>query len=158
MKLFKFLRPLSPVNNTILQTTLRGPKKKAEKKDYVKSEHILNFYKNADDVSILPDEYYPKWVMEMDRYPPNLSETFDMFLCGMSIPSAQDFPTIYKSYRRQLMKQTNYSIAEKYPWESRIDLEKEPDEELDLLDYELAGLEEEMDEGEEGEGGAEEKK
>jgi hypothetical protein len=84
MKLFKFLRPGNPIKN-ILNETLRGPKKKAEKKDMVKSEHILNFYKNAEDVVILPDEYYPKWVMELDKYPYNLDESLDLYMCGIEV-------------------------------------------------------------------------
>jgi hypothetical protein len=76
MKLFKFLRNINPVNNILVQTT-RGPKKKAEKKDIIKSEHILNFYKNADDVAILPDEYYPKWVLDLHKFRFNLDEMID---------------------------------------------------------------------------------
>ena len=76
MKLFKFLRTPTTTNNALL-LTIRGPKKKSEKKDMVKSEHILNFYKNSDDVAILPDEYYPKWVLNLSEFRFNANEYID---------------------------------------------------------------------------------
>jgi hypothetical protein len=76
MKLFKFLRTPSITNNTLISTT-RGPKKKSDKKDMVKSEHILNFYKNSDDVPILPNEYYPKWVLDLSKFRYNYKEYLD---------------------------------------------------------------------------------
>jgi hypothetical protein len=85
MKLCNFLRNINPINNIITTATLRGPKKKGEKKDYVKSEHILNFYKNADDVAVLPDEYYPKWVLELHHRKFNLDETVDLFYAGQGV-------------------------------------------------------------------------
>jgi hypothetical protein len=85
MKIFKLLRNKNPLNNIITEATLRGPKKKAEKKDIVKSEHILNFYKNADDVAILPDEYYPKWVLELGRGKFHSDEMYDMYMSGFTV-------------------------------------------------------------------------
>jgi hypothetical protein len=84
MKLFKFLRTPTTLNNTLLSTT-RGPKKKSEKKDMVKSEHILNFYKNSDDVAILPDEYYPKWVLDLSTFKYNANEYIDNTYFGHTV-------------------------------------------------------------------------
>ncbi len=84
MKLFKFLRQPSILNNTLLSTT-RGPKKKSDKKDMVRSEHILNFYKNSEDVPILPDEYYPKWVLELSDVRHNVQEYIDNTYYGYGV-------------------------------------------------------------------------
>lgn len=64
MNLLKFLRYNStPIRNVVNNSTLRGPKKKSDKKgEGIVSEHILNIFKSKDDVAILPSEYYPSWV------------------------------------------------------------------------------------------------
>jgi hypothetical protein len=49
-----------------------------------------------------------------------------------------------RSIRRRKNKITCYSIAEKYQWDSRIDKYSDDDEEL--LDYELAGVDDYEDE------------
>ena len=54
MNIFKLLRPFkSPFNNITVSSTTRGAKRKGDKKsDAILSEHILNVYKNKDDVAI----------------------------------------------------------------------------------------------------------
>ena len=45
-----------------------GPKKKGGgKKEIIESKHLLNIYKDKEDIEILPDEYYPKWLNEINR-------------------------------------------------------------------------------------------
>lgn len=67
MNFLKSLRNnITPVRNVLNNSTLRGPKKKADKKgDGIVSEHILNIFKGQDDVPILPSEFYPPWVTEL---------------------------------------------------------------------------------------------
>lgn len=71
MNLLKSIRSnITPIRNVLTNSTLRGPKKKADKKgDGIVSEHILNIFKNKDDVPILPSEYYPPWVVELKNQP-----------------------------------------------------------------------------------------
>jgi hypothetical protein len=78
MNFIKNLRNFkSPFNNSFAFDTIRGAKRKGEKKqDGVLSEHILNVYKNAEDVSILPNDYYPPWVMDLAREPLVLEEFY----------------------------------------------------------------------------------
>jgi hypothetical protein len=150
MKLFKFLRNTNPVNN-IQNITIRGPKKKSDKKDMVKSEHILNFYKNADDVVILPDEYYPKWVLELHEFRYNVDETLNNAIAGHLIPPTQHMHTIFRSIKRRQMKLNNYAKAENVMWDTRLDKKLlKKDEEEDLLDDELPGLSEDEEGYEEG--------
>jgi hypothetical protein len=58
----------------------------------------------------------------------------------VKIPKPVDFHTIERSKRRRLLKARNLAVAEKYPWETRIDEGNDEDE--GLLDDELAGLDE----------------
>jgi len=71
MNFLKSLRSnITPARNVLNNSTLRGPKKKADKKgDGIVSEHILNIFKNQDDVPILPSEYYPPWVIDLKKRP-----------------------------------------------------------------------------------------
>jgi hypothetical protein len=86
MNLIKLLRSSrSPFNNVMIETT-RGAKRKGEKKEAgILSEHILNVYKNAEDVAILPDEYYPKWVMDLARPNMSLEEFFGNSVLGTCV-------------------------------------------------------------------------
>lgn len=83
MSLLKSLRQsITPARN-ILSSTLRGPKKKADKKgDGIVSEHILNIYKSNDDVPILPSEYYPPWVLDLKTHPSTMEEFLVNSYCG----------------------------------------------------------------------------
>jgi len=78
MNFLKSLRSnITPIRNVLNNSTLRGPKKKSDKKgDGIVSEHILNIFKNQDDITILPSEYYPPWVIELDKKPTTTSEFF----------------------------------------------------------------------------------
>lgn len=69
MSFLKSLRTnIGPLRNHINNCTLRGPKKKADRKgDGIVAEHILNIFKNRDDVAILPSEYYPPWVIGLKK-------------------------------------------------------------------------------------------
>ncbi len=86
MNLIKLLRPSrSPLTNILLSTT-RGAKRKGEKKDAgVLTEHILNIYKNAEDVQILPDQYYPEWVFDLSRPTMKLEEFFGNAVTGTCV-------------------------------------------------------------------------
>lgn len=87
MNFVKFLRPFkNPFNNNFALNTIRGAKRKGEKKqEGVFSEHILNVYKNAEDVTILPDEYYPPWVFELAREPMELEEMLGSAFLGIAV-------------------------------------------------------------------------
>ena len=84
MNLLKSLRQsITPNRNILLSSTIRGPKKKADKKgDGIISEHILNIYKSNDDVPILPSEFYPKWVIEMKEPQWSMEEFIVNSYCG----------------------------------------------------------------------------
>ena len=85
MNFLKLLRPNKNVlSSNSLLSTIRGAKRKGEKKqEGILTEHILNIYKNApEDVSILPDQYYPKWVMDLPREPMVLEEFYGNALVG----------------------------------------------------------------------------
>jgi len=84
MSLLNSLRQsITPSRNILLSSTIRGPKKKSDKKgDGIISEHILNIYKNNDDVPILPSEFYPKWVVEMKQHPLTMEEYIVNSYCG----------------------------------------------------------------------------
>lgn len=85
MNYLKFLRNKNPFNNVVMSDTLRGAKRKGEKKEILKSEHILNLYKNADDVKVLPDEYYPIWLFNLAQQPYNYDEMMNFFICGHGV-------------------------------------------------------------------------
>jgi hypothetical protein len=99
MNLVKLLRQSkSPINNILLNTT-RGAKRKGEKKEAgVLTEHILNIYKNAEDVAILPDEYYPEWVHDLARPQMCLEEFFANSITGTCV-----YYHLLKSYLNQLI-------------------------------------------------------
>jgi len=84
MNFLKSLRSnITPIRNVLNNSTLRGPKKKADKKgDGIVSEHILNIFKNQDDVAILPSEYYPPWVVELEKRQTSTSEYIINSCCG----------------------------------------------------------------------------
>lgn len=65
-----------------LNSISRGAKRKGEKKEIVHSQHVLNIYKNADDVKVLPNEYYPPWVMNLSRWPTIKEEMWGMYYVG----------------------------------------------------------------------------
>jgi hypothetical protein len=89
MNFLKYLRPYkSPLNNNMIFNTIRGAKRKGEKKqDGILTEHILNVYKNAEDVAILPDEYYPPWVKELAQEKMILEELSANALFGICVNS-----------------------------------------------------------------------
>jgi hypothetical protein len=75
----------NPFNNVITKC-IRGPKKKGDKKaDAVLSEHLLNFKKNSEDVKILPDEFYPLWVLDLPRINRTPQEMFIGMYTGTSV-------------------------------------------------------------------------
>jgi hypothetical protein len=84
MNIFKFLRTTkSPFNNEMLINTIRGAKRKGEKKEIVHSQHVLNVFKRTkEDVKILPDEYYPPWVLDLWKWPTSKEDMFGMFFVG----------------------------------------------------------------------------
>ena len=84
MSLLNALRQsITPSRNILISSALRGPKKKSDKKgDGITSEHILNIYKNNDDVPILPSEFYPKWVVGMKEHPMSMEEYIINSYCG----------------------------------------------------------------------------
>jgi hypothetical protein len=88
MNFLKLLRPSkSPINNIIINTS-RGAKRKGEKKEAgILTEHVLNIYKNAEDVAILPDEYYPRWVLDLARPQMCLEEFFANSAIGTCVLS-----------------------------------------------------------------------
>lgn len=76
----------SPLNNVIQKCLVRGPKKKGDKKsDAVVSEHILNFKKNSEDVKILPDEFYPLWVLDLPKINRSPQEMFVGMYTGVAV-------------------------------------------------------------------------
>ena len=87
MNFLKFLRPnKNPFNTNMLLSTIRGAKRKGEKKqDGILTEHILNVYKNAEDVAILPEEYYPEWVADLAKEPMHLEEFYGNAITGASV-------------------------------------------------------------------------
>ena len=87
MNFLKILRSnKSPLNNSYLMSTIRGAKRKGEKKqEGVLSEHILNVYKNAEDVPILPDNYYPRWVKDLARPQMTLEEFYGHSIIGIAV-------------------------------------------------------------------------
>jgi hypothetical protein len=104
MNVFKLLRPFkSPLNNITLSSTVRGAKRKGDKKsDAVLSEHIINVFKNRDDVVILPDEFYPPWVLNLANTPMMIEEAMGNAAWGMTLPPMEDQMTMMKKVRRQM--------------------------------------------------------
>lgn len=86
MNTLKLLRSnRSPCNNILINYT-RGAKRKGEKKEAgMLSEHILNVYKNEEDVIILPDEFYPEWVRDLSRPKMKLEEFFAHAVTGTCV-------------------------------------------------------------------------
>ena len=69
-----------------------GAKRKIEKLVVEPSEHLINIAKNTDDVGILPDEYYPKWLHDyQERNLITHNDHFEFMAClGFGIPYNQD--------------------------------------------------------------------
>ncbi len=83
---------ITPVRNILNNSTFRGPKKKADKKgDGIVSEHILNIFKNQDDIPILPTEYYPPWVVELKKRPMRNSDFIINSLTGIYVSNHSKF-------------------------------------------------------------------
>jgi hypothetical protein len=83
LKLFRTIR--TPFNN-ILTQTVRGAKKKGEKKgDVILTEHILNVHKTQDDIAILPDEYYPPWVLNLQHEKTSTEDAFLQMIYGNGV-------------------------------------------------------------------------
>lgn len=77
---------ITPIRNVLNNSTLRGPKKKADKKgDGIVSEHILNIFKNRNDVVILPNEYYPPWVLDLKDLPMSNTEFYTNSITGLNV-------------------------------------------------------------------------
>jgi hypothetical protein len=87
MNFLKLLRPNKNVISNTLLNTARGAKRKGEKKEAgVLSEHVLNVWKNApEDVAILPDQYYPKWVLDLPRETMKLEEMYGNAILGVTV-------------------------------------------------------------------------
>lgn len=162
MNILKLLRPSkSPLNNITLSLTTRGAKRKGDKKsDAVLSEHILNVYKNRDDVSILPDEYYPPWVLRLAEPDMRAEEMAGNAAWGMTLPSPHEQKTMMNKVRRQMnYKLPNRLRLAKVPWEVKWEQKEEGTE--NHLDTEWGDLPHIMEryameemKGEDGSGGA----
>ena len=161
MNFIKLLRPFkSPLNNITATSATRGAKRKGDKKsDAILSEHILNVYKNKDDIAILPDEYYPPWVLDLARPAMKAEEMGGNAAWGMTLPLAQDQKTMMNKVRRQMkFKLPNRLRLVRAPWE--LKWENKPEGTENNLDNEWGDLPqiiekyalEEM-KGEEGSGG-----
>lgn len=87
MNSLKFLRQTkTPFNNTIMNDTLRGGKKKADKKaDAILTEHVLNMYKDKNDVTVLPDNYYPVWLKSLARPQLSTEEFYAHTVYGIAV-------------------------------------------------------------------------
>jgi hypothetical protein len=146
MNIVKLLRPFkTQFNNIISANTVRGAKRKAEKKqDGILSEHILNVYKNKDDIAILPDEYYPPWVKTLSEEPFLLEESCINSLWGITYAHPSHQSTIYKKARRNIQfkykNQLRYAKAE---WE--LKWEKQPENTEYSLDVEWGDLPEQLE-------------
>jgi hypothetical protein len=128
MNIFKLLRTYkSPLNNLTLSSTTRGAKRKGEKKsDAVLSEHILNVYKNRDDVAILPDEYYPPWVLRLAEPQMKVEEMIGNAAWGMTLPEHCEQKTMMNKVRRQMnYKLPNRLRLAKVPWEVKWEKKEE---------------------------------
>lgn len=92
-----------------------GAKRKIEKLVVEPSEHLINIAKNSDDVVVLPDEYYPKWLHDYSKrnLVRKLSEYEHIACLGYGIPYNQDainwFKLTKKIYRRHIMASRFYS-------------------------------------------------
>ena len=107
MSLLKSLRQnITPARNILTSSTLRGPKKKSDKKgDGIVTEHLLNIYKNTEDVPILPSEYYPKWVIGMKEHPLTMEEYIINSYCGNYVNNKQIIIIILIKYFSSLIIQ-----------------------------------------------------
>jgi len=162
MNIFNLLRPFrSTLNNVTLSSAIRGAKRKGDKKsDAILSEHIVNVYKNREDVVILPDEFYPPWVLNLANTPMNLEEAAGNAAWGMTLPPFQDQKTMMNKVRRQLkFKKNNRMRLINARWEVKWENKAEGTE--NTLDAEWGDLPQilekyAMDEGkgEESSGGA----
>jgi len=86
MNLVKYIKRISPFNNVILNSCIRGAKKKSDKKsDQLLSEHILNPYKSLDDRVILPDDQYPQWIYDLIEQPLGVEDVVYMSIKGEKV-------------------------------------------------------------------------
>lgn len=161
MNIFKLLRPFkSPINNVTLSSAIRGAKRKGEKKsDAILSEHIVNVFKNREDVVILPDEFYPPWVLNLANTPMIVEEAGGNAAWGMTLPPMQDQKTMMNKVRRQLkFKQHNrmrlINARWEVKWENKVEgTENTLDTEWGDLPQILEKYAMEEGKGEEGSGG-----
>mmetsp|Transcript_44092 Transcript_44092/g.104331 ORF Transcript_44092/g.104331 Transcript_44092/m.104331 type:complete len:131 (-) Transcript_44092:39-431(-) len=76
------------------------------------SEQLFNIYADRPDHQLRPDEWYPKWLWELEKPPKLYGELALTFIHGVNIEQAElrDYQRFLRLHRRLVIKLNNLRL------------------------------------------------
>lgn len=78
----------------------KGAKRKVERFEVQKTEHLINIVKSRKDPILLPDKYYPQWLLPFSEFKLEPKDYDKKAYMGNDLPTPEEAVTLFRSLKR----------------------------------------------------------